>query len=203
METLIGIACNDFVLLASDMTNVSSLFVMKSDEDKLYKISSKIVMSVTGEAGDTVQFAEYIAKNIQLYKMRNGYELSPKAAASYTRRNLAEYLRSRTPYNVNLMLGGYDEKEGASLYLIDYLASMIEVPFTTNGYGGLITLSILDRYFKRDLTQEEGYKLIQKCVQEIHKRLVLNLPNFKVTVVDKNGIRNLPDITPQSLGTVH
>lgn len=54
-----------------------------------------------------------------------------------------------------------------------------------------------------DLTQEEGYKLIQKCVQEIHKRLVLNLPNFKVTVVDKNGIRNLPDITPQSLGTVH
>lgn len=52
-------------------------------------------MSVTGEPGDTVQFAEYIAKNIQLYKMRNGYELSPKAAASYTRRNLAEYLRSR------------------------------------------------------------------------------------------------------------
>lgn len=52
-------------------------------------------MTVTGEAGDTVQFAEYIAKNIQLYKMRNGYELSPKAAANYTRRNLAEYLRSR------------------------------------------------------------------------------------------------------------
>lgn len=49
------------------------------------------------------------------------------------------------------MLGGYDEKEGASLYLIDYLASMIEVPFTTNGYGGLITLSILDRYFKRGI----------------------------------------------------
>lgn len=52
-------------------------------------------MSVTGEPGDTVQFAEYIAKNIQLYKMRNGYDLSPKAAATYTRRNLAEYLRSR------------------------------------------------------------------------------------------------------------
>lgn len=46
------------------------------------------------------------------------------------------------------MLGGYDEKEGASLYLIDYLASMIQVPFSTNGYGGLITLSILDRYYK-------------------------------------------------------
>ena len=29
-------------------------------------------MLVTGESGDTVQFAEYIEKNIQLYKMRNG-----------------------------------------------------------------------------------------------------------------------------------
>ncbi|XP_065206711.1 proteasome subunit beta type-2-like [Planococcus citri] len=198
METLIGIACNDFVILASDMTHVNSLFVLKNDEDKLYRISKKLIMTVTGEAGDTVQFAEYIAKNIQLYKMRNGYELSPKAAATYTRRNLAEYLRSRTPYNVNLMLGGYDEKEGASLYLIDYLASMIQVPFTTNGYGGLITLSILDRYYKPDLTEDGAYNLILKCVQEIHKRLVLNLPNFKVTVVNKDGIKNLPDITPRT-----
>lgn len=121
------------------------------------------------------------------------------------------------------MLGGYDKCEGASLYLIDYLASMIEVPFTTNGYGGLITLSILDRYYKpgmyrtmlrnrsntfsivcyisssvSDLTPEAAYNLILKCVQEIHKRLVLNLPNFKVTVVDKNGIRNFPEITPRT-----
>ena len=79
-------------------------------------------MAVSGESGDTTQFAEYIAKNIALYKMRNGweikfcqkekrsppaikvlnkelmffprYELSPSAAANFTRRNLADYLRS-------------------------------------------------------------------------------------------------------------
>ena len=36
-----------------------------------------------------------MAKNVQLYKMRNGYELCPAAAAAWTRRNLADYLRSR------------------------------------------------------------------------------------------------------------
>jgi 20S proteasome alpha/beta subunit len=65
------------------------------DEDKLHKISNKLVMAICGESGDTTQFAEYIAKNIQLYKMRNGYELSPSAAANFTRRNLADYLRSQ------------------------------------------------------------------------------------------------------------
>lgn len=55
-------------------------------------------MGVNGDSGDTNQFAEYIAKNIQLYKMRNGYELGPSAAANFTRRNLADYLRSSVSF---------------------------------------------------------------------------------------------------------
>lgn len=57
------------------------------------------------------------------------------------------------------MIGGYDEKEGASLYLIDYLASMIKVPFTTNGYGGFVSLSILDRYHKPGNVVRHSYAL--------------------------------------------
>lgn len=58
-------------------------------------LSDNVLMLACGEVGDCLQFSEYIAKNIQLYKMRNGYELSPEAAANFTRRNLAESLRSR------------------------------------------------------------------------------------------------------------
>lgn len=42
METLIGIACNDFVLLASDMTNVNSLFVMKNGMHIFFTVSLKL-----------------------------------------------------------------------------------------------------------------------------------------------------------------
>ena len=38
----------------------------------MFKLSDKLLMLCAGETGDTVQFAEYIQKNIQLYKMRNG-----------------------------------------------------------------------------------------------------------------------------------
>ena len=61
-------------------------------------------MAICGESGDTTHFAEYIEKNIQLYKMRNGYELSPPAAASFTRRNLADSLRSQVPDNLTRQL---------------------------------------------------------------------------------------------------
>ena len=75
------------------MPKVSYSFL--SDYKKTFQLSDKMLMSVVGESGDTTQYAEFIAKNIQLYKMQNGYELSPKASANFTRRNLADYLRSR------------------------------------------------------------------------------------------------------------
>jgi len=52
-------------------------------------------MAVCGESGDTAQFSEYIAKNVHLYKMKNDYELSPSATAHFTRKILADALRSR------------------------------------------------------------------------------------------------------------
>ena len=40
----------------------------------MFQLGSRLITAVSGEAGDATQFAEYIAKNIQLYKMRNGKE---------------------------------------------------------------------------------------------------------------------------------
>merc|ERR1712110_134163 len=76
---------------------------------KSFKLNDKMLMSVVGESGDTTQYAEFVAKNIQLYKMQNGYNLSPKACANFTRRNLADYLRSRTPFHVNLLMAGQNK----------------------------------------------------------------------------------------------
>merc|ERR1712215_235824 len=156
----------------------------------------RLVMAVSGESGDTTQFSEYIAKNIQLYKMRNGYELSPSAAANFTRRNLADYLRSRTPYMVNPLIAGFDVETGkAELYFMDYLASMVKAPFAAHGYGGFFTTSIMDREYRKDMTEAEAYDLMKACVKEVHKRLIINLPNFQVEVINKDGIKSMDDIT--------
>lgn len=198
MECLIGIRCRDFVMLAADMTNAHSIMVMKTDENKLFKLSNKLALAVSGEQGDCVQFAEYIAKNIQLYKMRNTYELSPKEAANFTRRTMAETLRSRSPYHVNLLMGGYDDEKGTQLFYMDYLASCSSLDYAAHGYGGYFSIAILDRNYKENMTKEEAYDLMKKCVQEVHKRLIINLPNFKVQIINQNGIQDLPNITPNN-----
>ena len=195
MEGLFGICFKDFVLLAADKINAYSIVVFKNDENKLYKLSDHLVMAVSGESGDTIQFAEFIEKNIQLYKMRNGFELSPKAASTFVQRNLADYLRSRTPYQVNLLLGGFDtQAQSPELYYLDYLATSVKVPFGIHGYGAFFATSILDRFYRSDMSVQEGVELLKRCINEVQKRLVINLPAFKLTVIDKDGIHDLPDM---------
>lgn len=50
-----------------------------------------------------------------------------------------------------------------------------------------------------DMNVEEAYDVLRKCVAEIHKRLIVNLPNFKVQIVDKDGIRDLEPLTAKNL----
>ena len=96
-------------------------------------------MGVAGPNCDLVNFTEYVAKNIRLYELANdGTKLSVHAQANFARGELAYALR-RGPYQVNILLGGYDEKkddkEGfSSLYYLDYMgmgAVLYLVPLRT------------------------------------------------------------------------
>ncbi|XP_017468117.1 PREDICTED: probable proteasome subunit beta type-2 [Rhagoletis zephyria] len=195
METILGIRGDDFAIVAADTTQARSIVVMKEDENKIHKISNSVVFATMGESGDTVQFTEFISKNIALYKMRNNYELSPKEAAHFTRKNLADYLRSRTPYQVNMMIAGYDEQsQQSALYFLDYLANSVEVKYSGQGYGAMFCQSIFDREYKAGLNKDEAYKILEHCVKEIQKRLVINQKNFKVALVNKDGVSSMPDI---------
>ncbi|XP_059172599.1 proteasome subunit beta type-2-like [Physella acuta] len=196
MECLIGIQGKDFVLLATDTVSARSVVAMKDDHDKMYKLSDNLLMAVCGEAGDNIQFSEYISKNVQLYKMRNGYELSAHAAANFTRRNMAESLRSSRSHLVNLLIAGYDNEQGPSLYFLDYLASLNKMPFAIHGYGSLFALSIMDKYYQKDLDLNGATDLLMKCINEIQKRFIVNLGRFRLRIVDKDGIHDRGMISP-------
>ncbi|KAJ3720441.1 20S proteasome subunit [Lentinula raphanica] len=192
METSFALTGKGYVIVASDTTAARSIVKMKTDEDKIKVVSPHLLMSYSGEPGDTIQFSEYVERNLRLFHIRNNYSLRPSAAASWIRRSLAQSLRSRKPYSVNLMLGGYDvTEEKPHLYWIDYLGTMTEVPFGAHGYGSYFALSLLDRYHDPEATLEEGLATLQRCIEEVAKRLVVSPGKYKVKVVDKDGAREI------------
>jgi 20S proteasome subunit beta 4 len=71
-------------------------------------------------------FVEYVQRNVALNEFRSGLQLSTLSTASFVKTELATALR-KNPYQVNLLLGGFDKGLGASLFFIDYLGTCVSL----------------------------------------------------------------------------
>ncbi|OQE06120.1 hypothetical protein PENVUL_c020G06017 [Penicillium vulpinum] len=192
MEVLLGIAGKDFVILAASKAAMRGPTVLKAEDDKTRQLNKHTLMAFSGESGDTVQFAEYIQANAALYSMRNDTELSPSAVANFVRGELARSLRSRSPYTVNLLLGGIDPvTEKPHLFWIDYLASLAPLPYAAHGYAQYYCLSILDKHHHPDCTREEGLALLTLCTDELKRRLPIDYKGMLVKMVTKDGVEEI------------
>ncbi|XP_048594253.1 proteasome subunit beta type-2-A-like, partial [Brassica napus] len=96
----------------------------------------------------------------------------------------------QNPYSVNILMAGYDNESGASLYYIDYIATLHKVDKGAFGYGSYFSLSTMDRHYRSDMSVEEAIELVDKCILEIRSRLVVAPPNFVIKIVDKDGARD-------------
>jgi 20S proteasome subunit beta 4 len=193
MEVLLGITGKDFTLIAASKAAMRGATILKVSDDKTRQLNKHTLMAFSGEAGDTVQFAEYIQANAQLYSMRNETDLSPSALANFVRGELASSLRSRKPYNVNLLLGGVDPiTHKPSLYWLDYLASLASVPYAAHGYAQYYCLSLLDKHHQPDISLERGMELLRLCADELKRRLPIDFKGLIVKVVTKDGIEVMP-----------
>jgi 20S proteasome subunit beta 4 len=145
--------------------------------------------------------------------MRNETDLSPSALAHFVRGELATSLRSRKPYNVNLLLGGVDPiTHKPSLYWLDYLASLAPVPYAAHGYAQYATptlfkrvletscwwlcryycLSLLDKHHQPDIDLDRGMELLRLCADELKRRLPIDFKGMVVKAVTKDGIIDMP-----------
>ncbi|KAK9769035.1 putative Proteasome subunit beta [Seiridium cardinale] len=189
MEVLLGITGKDFTLIAASKAAMRGATVLKASDDKTRQLNKHTLIAYSGEAGDTVQFAEYIQANAQLYSMRNETDLSPTALAHYVRGELAQSLRSRKPYNVNLLLGGVDPITlKPSLFWLDYLASLAPLPYAAHGYAQYYCLSILDKHHHPDISLGQGIKLLELCTDELKRRMPIDFKGMTVKAVTKDGV---------------
>jgi 20S proteasome alpha/beta subunit len=187
--------------LATDQQNARSILVYQHNLDKISPLTARTAMGVAGPNCDLVSFTEYIAKNLRLYELSNDYldnahhkELSTHAVAHFCRNELATALRRGPAYQVNVLLGGYDDKVGPSLYFMDYLAALQQVPYGAQGYASYFCMGIMDKEYpatKSECTEEHAVNMINQCIHELHTRFMLAQKNFIIKVIDKDGIRTV------------
>ena len=81
--------------------------------------------------------------------------------------------------------------------MVQNLTLVVQTSYAAHGYGGFFTTALMDSKYRSNMNKLEAYKLMIGCVEEVQKRLVINLPNFAITVVDKDGVSKMDPINPQ------
>jgi 20S proteasome subunit beta 4 len=197
MESIISLTGDGFVMIAADVANARSVVVMKDDMDKIQALDDHKLLAAAGTPGDVAKFTEHVTQDLRLYQLRSGLPMSTAAVANFTRGELARFLR-KSPYQCNIMLAGYDAAEeisgapaSTSLYSIDYLGTLIKVPFGAEGYAQYFVLSTLDRLWKKNMSETQALAVLKAAIAEVQKRLVINQPRFAIKIVDKDGVRVL------------
>ena len=58
----------------------------------------------------------------------------------------------------------------------------------------MFTLSLFDKMWHPNLTQDEAVEMLEKGIEEVKRRLVVAPPHFLIKVIDKDGIRTVKTV---------
>jgi 20S proteasome subunit beta 4 len=190
MNSAFGFIGKNFALLVSDIIASKSLVNQKNDMDKIIEIGNKKMLIISGNSGDISNFVDFVQKTIQLYALKTGYSLSTHSVANFLKRELSQSFR-KGALTINLIIAGYDELVGISLYYLDYTGNLQRMNHCVQGYASLFISSILNRNYNPLLEIEDAVILLLKCILVLKKRFIINHSNFIVKIIDKKGSRVL------------
>ena len=198
MDCVFGIQGNDYILLAGDRASVSNSIIKLQDTDhKILKLTDNQMIACVGEAYDKKNFSKYIKANMENYYFQNGQRLTTDETAAYIRKELAEGIRS-SPHQCNCLVAGFDV-DGPKLYWLDYLGSYAKLLKAAHGYGAYFLYGLMDNFYKKDLSLKDGEMIITKCINELKTRFSINMVDFDVFKITKDGIEDISNKFNRSL----
>ncbi|PGH07609.1 20S proteasome subunit beta 6 [Blastomyces parvus] len=146
----LGIAGQDYAILAGDTRSVSGYNINTRYAPKLFKIGedneggegAHLVLSVVGFAADGRALKERLDAIVKMYKYRHGKPMSVKACAQ----RLATILYSKRffPYYVHAILAGIDEEGKGALYSYDPVGSYEREYCRAAGAAASLIMPFLD-----------------------------------------------------------
>ena len=198
-ETLIGLRTDSFVAIGSDGAFSRSLTIMKQQQRKVHAmgLAADKMIGVCGDFADCLRLTEAMDLDVKRHEI-GGRNLGDTRRVAITARALAQKTRKEivgNRYKVSAivagMRGGGEGNERPAMYWLDSYGALQEMRVCVHGTASGLLLSILDRKYRSDLSQEEAIRLLSECFEQLRGRFLVNTPTFQVHVLDETGCREV------------
>jgi proteasome beta subunit len=182
--TTIGVVCKDGVILASEKRVSYGYLVVSKGGKKVFKITDNIGAACAGLVSDMQILVREVEAYAKLFSLDVGRPISVRSAAKLMSNLLFE--RRLAPLITQTIVSGVDE-EGASLYELDVLGSVLSDKYAVVGSGTEIAMGVLEEGYKEDLSIKEARDLVVRAIKSAISRDIMSGDGIDFLTITKNG----------------
>lgn len=195
--TCIGIKFKEGIILAADRRATGGL--MKNDFVKVFALSKTIVSTMAGTASTCQLAIRHLQKDAKLLELKNERQVMVGEMSSVANQYQYSILRNQGEV-VGLIMGGYDEKDGFSLYDLgpDGTMTFGDRKYVVDGSGSIFIKGLFDTEYKENLSKKEALDLVQKAFEVAFKNDNASGGGFIAKIVTKDGIKEVARKTVES-----
>ncbi|SCU81014.1 LAMI_0B04478g1_1 [Lachancea mirantina] len=203
--TILGIAGEDFAVLAGDTRHTTDYSINSRYEPKVFDCGDNILMSANGFAADGVALVKRFRNSLKWYHFdHNDKKLSLQSAARSIQHLL--YGKRFFPYYVHTMIAGLDEEGKGAIYSFDPVGSYEREQCSAGGAAAPLIMPFLDnqvnfknqyqpdsqgtkRRDKKYLNIDEVIKLVRDAFTSATERHIHVGDGLEILIVTKEGVR--------------
>jgi proteasome beta subunit len=182
--TTVGLVCKDGVILASEKRVSYGYLVVSKGGKKVFKITDSIGAACAGLVSDMQILVREVEAYANLFNLDVGRPISVRSAAKLMSNLLFE--RRLAPLITQTIVSGVDE-EGASLYVLDILGSVMPDKYAVVGSGTEIAIGVIEEGYKEDLTVEEAKDLVVRAIKSAISRDIMSGDGIDFLFITKEG----------------
>ncbi len=184
--TTLGVVCSDGVILASEKRVSYGYMVVSKTGKKVFKITEKIGAACAGLVSDMQILVREVEAYANLFKLDVGRTMPVKSAAKLMSNLL--FSRRLVPLITQTIVGGTDE-EGASLYVLDILGSVIPDKYAAVGSGAEIAVGVLEEGYKENMPIKEAKALVTRAIKSAVSRDIMSGDGVDFLMITDEGIQ--------------
>jgi len=183
--TTIGVVCSNGVILASEKRVSYGYMVMSRVGKKVFKVTDRIGAACAGLVSDMQILIREVEAYANLYRLDSNHPIAVNSAAKLMSNLL--FARRLFPLITQTIVGGMDE-EGASIYVLDVLGSVIPDKYAAVGSGAEIAYGLLEQGFKENMNIEEAKDLVTRAMKSAISRDVMSGDGIDFLIITKEAI---------------
>jgi proteasome beta subunit len=184
--TTVGVVCPDGVILASEKRVSYGYLIVSKGGKKVFKITDRIGAACAGLVSDMQILVREVEAYSNLYSLDVSRPISVRSAAKLMSTLL--FNRRLAPLITQTIVGGLDE-EGATLYALDIMGSVIPDKYAAVGSGTEIAMGLLEEGYKENLTIEEAKNLVTRSIKSAISRDIMSGNGIDFLIITKDGIQ--------------